>query len=63
MDSTGPTQTLFNSFATPALPGMAAYSSEKELAFLQMHTRAGLVAGVFFGQGDAGIFRRGGSPV
>jgi hypothetical protein len=54
MDSIGPNQTLFKSFPLPTASGMAAYSSENELAFLQKHTRAGIVAGVFFGQGGAG---------
>jgi hypothetical protein len=54
MDSIGPNQTLFKSFPVPTVSGMAAYSSENELVFLQTHTRAGIVAGVFFGQGGAG---------
>jgi hypothetical protein len=53
MDSTGPIQTLFKPFPLPTVSGMAAYSSENELAFLQMHTRAGFVAGVFFGRAEA----------
>jgi hypothetical protein len=33
---------------SPKLPGKAAYSSEKELVFLQNHSDAGFHAGVFF---------------
>ena len=47
MDSTRPIQTLFKPFSPADVPGVAAYSSENELAFLQKHTRAGIVAGVF----------------
>jgi hypothetical protein len=57
MDSTKPIQTFFNSLALPVAMGMAAYSSENELVFLQKHTRAGMIAGVFFGQGEAGTSR------
>ena len=32
----------------PKLPGQAAYSSKKELVFLQNYSDAGLHAGVFF---------------
>jgi hypothetical protein len=33
---------------SPKLPGQAAYSSEKELVFLQNYSDAGFHAGVFF---------------
>jgi hypothetical protein len=48
MDSTRPTPTFLTTQTRPATPGKAAYSSKKELAFLQKDTDAGIRAGVFF---------------
>jgi hypothetical protein len=48
MDSTRAYPTFFNAFMSPKLPGQAAYSSEKELVFLQNYSDAGFHAGVFF---------------
>jgi hypothetical protein len=49
MDSTRPYQSLFNPLHRLTTLGVAAYSSENDLAFLQKYFSAGLVAGVFFG--------------
>jgi hypothetical protein len=48
MDSTRAHPTFFNAFMSPKLQGKAAYSSEKELVFLQNYSDAGFHAGVFF---------------
>jgi hypothetical protein len=48
MDSTRAHPTFFNTFMSPKLPGKAAYSSKKELVFLQNYSDAGFHAGVFF---------------
>ncbi|MCM0044619.1 MAG: hypothetical protein NBV65_08320 [Burkholderiaceae bacterium] len=48
MDSTRPNPTFLTAQRDPAKPGVAAYSSKKELASLQEHSDAGIVAGVFF---------------
>jgi hypothetical protein len=48
MDSTRPTPTFLTTHNRPATTGKAAYSSKKELAFLQMDIDAGMSAGVFF---------------
>ncbi len=44
-----PAPTFLTAQDRPDTPGVAAYSSKKELAFLQSNTHAGMVAGVFFG--------------
>ena len=48
MDSTRAYQTFFNALTRLKLPGQAAYSSKKELVFLQNDSDAGQLAGVFF---------------
>lgn len=48
MDSTRAHPTFFTAFMSPKLQGQAAYSSKKELVFLQNYSDAGLHAGVFF---------------
>jgi len=48
MDSTRPTPTFLTTQIRPVAPGKGAYSSKKELAFLQMDISAGIRAGVFF---------------
>jgi hypothetical protein len=48
MDSTRPNPTFLTPQRDPAKPGVAAYSSKKELVSLQEHSDAGIVAGVFF---------------
>ena len=47
MDSTRAYETFFNALTSLKLPGQAAYSSKKELVFLQNDSDAGLHAGVF----------------
>jgi hypothetical protein len=49
MHSTRPYLTFLTAQYRPIIAGEAAYSSKKELAFLQMDSDAGIVAGVFFG--------------
>jgi hypothetical protein len=48
MDSTRAHPTFFTAPIRPEFSGKAAYSSEKECAFLQKYSDAGLYAGVFF---------------
>jgi hypothetical protein len=49
MDSTRPNPTFLTAQHCPTTSGMAAYSSKKDFAFLQLDSNAGIVAGVFFG--------------
>ena len=49
MHSTRPYPTFLTAQDRPIMSGEAAYSSKKELAFLQIDSDAGIVAGVFFG--------------
>jgi len=43
-----PYPTFLTAHDRPSLSGKAAYSSKKELAFLQSISDAGIIAGVFF---------------
>ncbi len=50
MDSTRPNPTFLTAQIRPTTSGEAAYSSKKDLAFLQLDSDAGIAAGVFFSQ-------------
>ncbi len=50
MDSTRPNPTFLTAQIHLMMSGVAAYSSKKDLAFLQMDSDAGMTAGVFFSQ-------------